>query len=151
MAKKPEEILAHELGKLAARASRDEMGEIGEGVVRWVARKLPTDAFSVTLRLAADAEAVLRAGAELLEEEGQLQEVAGTAKAAPAVSAVVRSGFLGLNPAVVTIEVLPQSENEALVNVSGMAKEGLIKQHAGQKAAQRIAGRLSGMFPSPTK
>lgn len=151
MARKSEEILARELGKLAAQAGKDDIGQVGERVVRWVARKLPNDAFTIPLQLPADANTVLRAAADLLDEEGELQEVATPDSAAPAVSAVVRSGFLGLNPAVVTIEVLAQGENQATVNVSGMAKEGLIKQHAGEKAARRIADRLKDSFPSPAK
>jgi hypothetical protein len=148
LAQRTEEILARELGKLAARSGKDDAGEIGESVVRWVARRLPNDAFTVPLQLAADADAVFRAAADLLDEEGELQAVAAPATAPPAVSGVVRSGFLGLNPAVVTIEVIPQGERQATVNVSGVAKEGLIKQHAGQKAAQRIADRLKEMFPA---
>jgi len=147
LAKTAEEILAEELSKLAARTCKDEAGQLGEGVVRWVSRRLPNDAFSLTLQFVADAARVLRAGAEVLEAEGKLQEVARTQAEAPAVAAVVPSGFLGLNPALVTIEVLPQDGQQVAVNVSGLAKEGLIKQHAGEKAARRIADRLRGMFP----
>jgi hypothetical protein len=147
LAKTAAEILAEELGKLAARAGKDEAGELGQGVVRWVARRMPNNAFSLTLHFAADAARVLRAGAEVLAAEGQLQEVARAASEAPAVAAVVPSGFLGLNPALVTIEVLPQDGQQVVVNVSGLAKEGLIKQHAGEKAARRIADRLQAMFP----
>ena len=63
-------------------------------------------------------------------------------KPAPCVSAVVGSGFLGLNPALVTIEVIPLGNNDVKVTVVGRAKEGLIKQRGGEKAARRIAGRL---------
>jgi hypothetical protein len=142
MPQTPDEILAREVGKLAARASK---GEAGGGVVRWVARKLPTDAFSVVMHFDARAVDVLRAAADLLRSEGRIQDP-GMPSDAPAVAAVIGSGFLGLNPALVTVEVIPEAENRVTVNVSGVAKEGLIKQHAGEKAARRIAERLQGMF-----
>ena len=144
MSRTPDEILAQELGKLATRASE---GEGGAGVVRWVARKLPTDAFSVVMHFDAGAEEVLRAATDLLRSEGKIRDHAGMPTDAPAVAAVIGSGFLGLNPALVTVEVMPEAENRVAVHVSGAAKEGLIKQHAGEKAARRIAERLQGMFP----
>lgn len=140
----PDEILARELSKLAARAGK---GEAGAGVVRWVARRMPTNAFTVALHFSAAAEEVLRAAANLLEAEGRIQEDAGTTSNAPAVAAVIGSGFLGLNPALVTVEVIPEDQNRVAVNVTGMAKEGLIKQRAGEKAAKRIADRLNSLFP----
>jgi hypothetical protein len=139
----PDEILARQLEKLAARASE---GEAGAGVVRWVARKLPTDAFTVVMHFDAGAEAVLRAAAGVLQSEGRIQDHSPATSEAPAITALVGSGFLNLNPALVTIEVVPEDGNRVAVNVTGMAKEGLIKQHAGEKAAKRVAGRLQGMF-----
>jgi len=140
----PDEILARELGKLAARASK---GEAGAGVVRWVAQKLPNDAYRVVLHFRAAAEEVLRAAIELLAAEGRIADQAGMETDAPAVAAVIGSGFLNMNPALVTVEVIPETQNRVTLNVSGVAKEGLIKQHAGEKAAKRIAERLRGMFP----
>jgi hypothetical protein len=88
VAPSPDEILGRELAKLASKAGK---AEAGAGVVRWVARKMPTDAFHVALHF-------------------------------------------------------PEDGNRVAVNVTGLAKEGLIKQHAGEKAARRIAGRLQAVF-----
>ncbi len=144
MSQTADEILARELGKLATRTSE---GEAGAGVVRWAARKMPNDAFRVVMHFGAAAENVLRSAVDLLESAGRIQDHAATPSDAPAVAAVVGSGFLGLNPALVTVEVIPEKENRVSVAVSGVAKEGLIRQHAGEKAAKRIAGRLQEMFP----
>jgi hypothetical protein len=144
LAPSADEILARELGKLATRASK---GEAGAGVVRWVARKMPTDACTLVMHFEVPAETVLRAAADLLQAEGRIQDPADTASDAPAVAAVIGSGFLGLNPALVTVEVIPEGGDRVVVNVTGVAKEGLIKQHAGEKAAKRIASRLQEMFP----
>jgi hypothetical protein len=148
VAQSADEILGRELAKLASKAGKVEAGA---GVVRWVARKMPTDAFNVVLHCDATAEDVLRTAADLLQAEGRIQDHAGMPSGAPAVAAVVGSGFLGLNPALVTVEVIPEDGNRVAVNVTGVAKEGLIKQHAGEKVARRIAGRLQEMFQAEAR
>ena len=62
------------------------------------------------------------------------------------MAAVVGSGLLNLNPAVVTVAVVPLAEDRTRATVTGTAKEGLIKQHAGEKAARRIAEQLRQSF-----
>ena len=139
MKRTPDDVLATELKRLAAKTAKTETGV---GVVASVARKLPTDAFQLELQLQADAEAVLRTTFSVFQEEGDIRDdiVADTIN--PTVSAVVGSGFLRLNPAIVTVEVIPSGDKSTSVLIIGMAKEGLIKQHAGQKAAERIAKLL---------
>jgi hypothetical protein len=56
--------------------------------------------------------------------------------------ALLGSGFLNLNPALVTIIVSRRDEMTTEVTIRGVAKEGLIKQRAGQKAAERVAAAL---------
>ncbi len=108
----------------------------------WVAKKLPADAYKLELHIEADAEAVLRAAFDVLQEEGTLRDDIACESSNPTVSAVVGSGFLGLNPAAVTVEVIPSGDESSIVSIVGMAKEGLIKQRGGQRAAERIAERL---------
>ena len=107
-----------------------------------MAKRLPVDAFTLELRLHVNPEVALRTACDLLQEEGQLRDDDEVQASTPCVSAVVGSGFLGLNPALVTIEVIPLGDDDVKVTVVGTAKEGLIKQHAGEKAARKIAGRL---------
>lgn len=144
MAQTPDEVLAAELKKLAVRATKKETGA---GVVSRVAKKLPTDAYKLERYIDADAEAVLRAAFGVLQEEGTVRDDIACESSNPVVSAVVGSGFLGLNPAVVTVEVIPSGDESSLVTIVGMAKEGLIKQRGGQKAAERIAERLQSRCP----
>ena len=141
----PDDVLAAELKKLAARAAKTETGV---GVVASVARKLPTDAFQLELQIDADAETVLRTAFGVVQEEGVVREDIATNSNNPTLSAVIGSGFLRLNPAVVTVEVIPSGDKRTNVCITGMAKEGLIKQHGGRKAAERIARLLQSRLPN---
>lgn len=145
MQRSTDQILADELGKLAAAAADQELGT---GVVRWVARKMPNDAFQTTLDVAADPESVLRRAFDVLDAAGRIRADVATHSDAPSVSAIVGSGFLRLNPALVTVEIVAGENERCRVLVSGVAKEGLIKQHAGEKAARRIAKRLQAALDS---
>jgi hypothetical protein len=49
---------------------------------------------------------------------------------------------MNLNPAVVTVTITSASGGGTSVHIRGAAKEGLIKQRAGQKAAERLAALL---------
>ena len=146
MPQTPDEVLAAELKKLAVRATKKEAGA---GVVSWVAKKLPTDAFKLELQIEADAEAVLRTAFDVLREAGTVRHDIACESSNPTVSAVVGSGFLRLNPAVVTVEVIPSGDESSLVTIVGVAKEGLIKQHGGRKAAERIAELLRSRTAEP--
>ena len=57
------------------------------------------------------------------------------------VSAVVPSGWWNMNPALVTVAVAPQQQRTR-VRVGAYALEGLLKQRAARKAANRIAELL---------
>ena len=144
MPQTPDEVLAAELKKLAVRTTKKEAGA---GVVSWVANKLPTDAFRVELHVKADAGAVLRTAFDVLQAEGSIRDDIALESDNPTVSAVIGSGFLRLNPALVTVEVVPSGDKTTSVVIVGMAKEGLIKQHGGQKAVERIAELLRGRLP----
>ncbi|GGN59140.1 hypothetical protein GCM10011579_023220 [Streptomyces albiflavescens] len=56
-------------------------------------------------------------------------------------------GALNMNPVVVTVDARRNGERTAL-HVRAMAKEGLIKQRAGQKTTERITALLDGASPS---
>jgi hypothetical protein len=57
-------------------------------------------------------------------------------------------GALNMNPVVVTVDATRSGERTTL-HVRAIAKEGLIKQRAGHKTAERIAALLEGASPSP--
>jgi hypothetical protein len=58
------------------------------------------------------------------------------------VRGIVGAGTMNLGPAVITVTMPAASAGGTTVRVRGAAKEGLIKQHAGHKAAERLAAAL---------
>ena len=101
------------------------------------ARFTKVDSFELELDRPEALDAALRRAREVLSEEGDLRGL-GEDSAAPAVSAVVPSGWWNMNPALVTVAVAPQ-EQGSRVRIGAYALEGLLKQHAARKAATRIA------------
>ncbi|MCZ7456507.1 hypothetical protein [Streptomyces sp. WMMC940] len=70
-------------------------------------------------------------GAAEVEDEETIRVVAG-------------GGAGGLNPVVVTARVLKVDKDGSEVRLRAAAKEGLIRQRAGEKTAVRLAALLSG-------
>ncbi|MCG6493894.1 hypothetical protein [Kitasatospora sp. A2-31] len=133
----------------------------GRRGVEWVARRLPKDVHEEELELPLPyAEAVARVRAVLR----------GLGRKVPPVSRGMRTrgmrtrgtrtfrvmaggGAWGLNPVLVTIrltapggsEAGPESEpGSTLVHLRAAAKEGLIRQRAGQRMGRRVAELLTG-------
>jgi len=82
-----------------------------------------------------------------LRRLGTPRDDAETTENRATIRALLGSGFLNLNPALVTITVSRRDETTTEVTIRGVAKEGLIKQRAGQKAAERVAAALQGYVP----
>ncbi|WP_327190906.1 hypothetical protein [Streptomyces xinghaiensis] len=59
------------------------------------------------------------------------------------IRVVVGAGVGGMNPVVVTALVTRDGEDGSAVGLRAAAKEGLIKQRAGEKTAVRLAALLS--------
>jgi hypothetical protein len=134
--------------ELAERAGADverwlQSGAAGSGTksgARLGARFTKVDHFELELELPHPPDAALNRAREVLSQEGELRE-RGEDAAAPAVSAVVPSGWWNINPALVTVAVAPQEQGTS-VRIGAYALEGLLKQHAARKAATRVADRL---------
>jgi hypothetical protein len=134
--------------ELAEQAGADverwlQSGAAGSGTksgARLGARFTKVDHFELELDLPEAPDAALRRAREVLSEEGDLREL-GENASAPAVSAVVPSGWLNMNPALVTVAVAPQ-EQGTRARIGAYALEGLLKQRAARKAATRIAESL---------
>jgi hypothetical protein len=150
MSREEDEILARELGKLGAiggAVGGGIGGALGGGMgAGLAARLLPNDTFELDIEIAAKPSDVLRTTYDILCHTGRLTEETEPPSDLPTLCAVVGSGFWNLNPALVRVEIVPFSEDTTKVSVCGIAKEGLIKQHAGEKAAKRIANLLSQAF-----
>jgi hypothetical protein len=93
----------------------------------------------VTLRLPL-AKAVARVKS-LLEEAGSLIDE-GPADDGHRLRGMMGAGSMNMNPTVVTVTLSETGPSATAARIRGVAKEGLIKQRAGQKAAERVAGLL---------
>ncbi|MEV5609254.1 hypothetical protein [Streptomyces sp. NPDC052225] len=103
------------------------------------ARRLKKDVAEIALTTAQSPSTAFGRAHELLAHCGAPLATDSPPGGGSAVRGVVNSGFATLNPAVVTITVTPHEETGAAVLIRGAAKEGLIKQRAGRKGAEKIA------------
>ncbi|MCY1136675.1 hypothetical protein OWR29_01595 [Actinoplanes sp. Pm04-4] len=109
----------------------------GQGA-SFAARRMRADIFETEVELPLS----LPAAAELV---GLALDALGTRTAES--QAVMGSGAMNLNPAVVTV-TLREQDDTVVATVRGVAKEGLIPQRAGRKAARRVAEQLLGDLDS---
>ena len=152
-----EEILAAELGKLGAKGAgigaavgaelgtaSDPAGNSRGGA--WGAalagRRLRRDVGEAEITLAAPLDEVFVRVVSLIEAMGRLVVQAGPTDRRAVVRGIVGAGAMNLNPAVVTATLAAAGESGTKVQLRGAAKEGLIKQRAGQKAVERLTARL---------
>jgi hypothetical protein len=152
-----DEILAAELGKLGDAGGR--MGATVGGMLglqgnseanarggaagaKWAGRRLRknTDEIDMTLAIPLD-ETYVRV-ASLLGALGRVVAQVGPADGRGVVRGVLGAGAMNLNPAVVTVTMTSAGQGATTLCIRGAAKEGLIKQRAGEKAAQRVAAHL---------
>ena len=140
-----EKILLNRLGRLGWRSGRLAGGLRGASGgrlgARLAARLLPADVHEIELVLELPSDEALaraRSGLFSLGEPVDKTQFADTHE----LCAVVGSGSLNLNPAVVTLQLVARTPASTTLRVRGVAKEGLIRQRAGRKAAERVAARL---------
>lgn len=136
-----DEILARQLAAVAS-----SVGAAG-GMTGRVARRMKKNVHEIDLILPLPFAEALGRVVRVLDQAGPRCDhaVPGTELRADAmaVRVVTGGGFGGMNPVVVTVfvDALPGGEGCA-VKLRAAAKEGLIKQRAGQKTAQRLAALL---------
>ena len=126
------------------------VGDVGGGVSRGGrqgaergARRLRKDVFEVNLVVNMSPRAAAYRAEEVISEQGSVVDPEGIGGDPGAqVVGIVGSGVANLNPAVVTVTIHACAEGSRLV-IRGAAKEGLIKQRAGEKAAKRIAAAMT--------
>ena len=145
MSKSQDEILARELGKLGKLGNI--IGPGGSSGANFAAQFLPTETFSESLRIEAEAGHVLQSAFRILTSVGQITDEFAESSGLPRLSAIVGSGFLKLNPAVVHVQVVPAGDHGSDVSIIAVAKEGLIKQRSAEKAVREFRAELSKAYP----
>ena len=138
MDRSEDQILAEELAALGA------VGAGGGRLVRMVAHVMRKNVHEIELLVPLPfAETVQRVSGVL----GRAGRVLESVRIRPGEDATVRivagGGVGGLNPVVVTARVRKAGEDSSEIRLRAAAKEGLIRQRAGEKTAVRLAARLS--------
>jgi hypothetical protein len=142
-----DEILVDRLGRLAWRSGRLIAGlssaSGGRAGARFAARLLPKDVHEIELILALPPDEALILTGSVLASLGEPVDETRLADDKHELRAVVGSGALNLNPALVTLQLVATTSTSTTFKVRGVAKEGLIRQQAGRKAAERVAAALT--------
>jgi hypothetical protein len=125
-----DEILAVALGRLGGRGSAA------------AGRRLRTDAHEIEVTVAGPPADVRDLVVSLITSGGQVIAQAGPDDGKVTVRGIVGAGTMNLNPAVITVTMSAAGAGGTTVHVRGAAREGLVKQHAGHKAAERLAAAL---------
>jgi hypothetical protein len=141
-----EEILINRLGRVAWRSGRSIGGlstaRGGRLGARIAARVLPKDVHEVELFLPLPPDQALALAQWVLSSLGEPVDQTRVADDKHELRAVVGSGVLNLNPAVVTLQLVATTSASTTIRVRGVAKEGLIPQRAGRKAVERVTACL---------
>jgi hypothetical protein len=117
-----------------------ELGHLGGLGAGWVARLLPANVDERTLNLGSSSEETRKAVETVLKERGRL--IPETVGYPGSISAIIGSGRMRLNPALVTVSVI-ETPAGAEVRIRGVAKEGLIKQRGGEQIAAEVADAIA--------
>jgi hypothetical protein len=153
-------ILVEALGELGAAAGGFG-GLLGGGFLgglggrgggrrgaRAAAGQMRADRCELELEVVSSPETVLGAARQLLTAEGRLLDDEEIPAEPPQVWALVGSGGGGFNPALVRV-VARSRDGGASVEVRGVAKEGLIKQRGGERAAVWVRDQLRTALGEP--
>lgn len=115
-----------------------QLSQLGGRGAAWTARRLRKDVYELEKSLAAPLDEAFASVANLLDSIGMVVARTDPADGKAVVCAVVGSGAMNLNPVVLTVTMTSIAEGGTVLQIRGAAKEGLIKQHAGEKAAKRF-------------
>ncbi|MGW4729751.1 hypothetical protein ACWEQC_11355 [Streptomyces shenzhenensis] len=133
-----DQILADELAAL---------GAVGGGsgrLVRLVAMLMRKNVHEIDLVIPLPFNDAAERVSRVLNQVGRAVETTqvGPGRDEKAIRVVASGGTGGMNPVVVTALVSYVGENSSEVRLRAVAKEGLIKQQAGEKTAVRVAALL---------
>ncbi|MFI1935754.1 hypothetical protein ACH44C_00940 [Streptomyces purpureus] len=134
-----DQILAEELAAL---------GAVGGGsgrLVRMVAKLMRKNVHEIDLLVPLPFDDVVKRVSRVLGKAGHAVETVpiGSGEDEKTIRVVASGGTGGMNPVVVTARVLKSAEGSSEVWLRAAAKEGLIRQRAGERTAVRLAAQLS--------
>ncbi|MFJ4501222.1 hypothetical protein [Streptomyces sp. NPDC088864] len=134
-----DQILADELAALGAAGG-------GSGrLVRVVAKLMKKNVHEVDLLVPLPFDDAVERVSAVLVRAGSVVETAPVCAGEDETIRVVASGGAGgMNPVVVTARVLKADEGSSEVWLRAAAREGLIRQRAGEKTAVRLAAQVRG-------
>jgi hypothetical protein len=132
-----DELLAGALGALGGQVA----GPAARYRVERVARRLRKNVLELEAEVDFRPSAAMARVQQVLAERGRFLGSEDAVGPAQRCVGVVWSGIANLNPAIITVTIRPVGYATMLL-VRGAAKEGLIKQRAGEKAAREIAAAL---------
>ncbi|MFJ3621934.1 hypothetical protein ACIPSH_27840 [Streptomyces iakyrus] len=137
MDEREDELLADELAALAAVA-----GGWG-GLTRFVAKLMRKNVHEIELVVALPFEDTVERVARVLGRAGRRVCLGSEPRAGQRMIRVVAGGGVGgMNPVVVTALVTKGGASDSQVRLRAAAKEGLIRQRAGERTAARLAALL---------
>ncbi|PPS75740.1 MULTISPECIES: hypothetical protein [Streptomyces] len=132
-----DQILADELAALAA-----SVGAWG-GLTRFVAKLMRKNVHEIDLVVALPFEDTVERVAHVLERAGRrVGPVVERVRDQRTIRVVTGGGAGGMNPVVVTALVTKSGASDSQVRLRAAAKEGLIRQRAGEQTATRLAALL---------
>ena len=114
------------------------------GICPAVTTRLRTDDFSQVLSVAATLAAVTAAVDTLMAQ------IATVLDSGEETLAIVKTGFLRMNPTVIRIRCAERGDGITSVDVHASAKEGLIRQRGAHQAVREFTGRLESLVPLAT-
>jgi hypothetical protein len=134
-----DEILAEELAALGA------VGGSSGGLTRLVAKLMRKNVHEIDLVIPLPFDDAVKRAVKVLGRAGRAVEPTHVepGRDRETIRVVASGGAGGMNPVVVTALVTKGGENSSKVKLRAAAKEGLIKQRAGEKTAARLAALLS--------
>ncbi|MDF3145819.1 MULTISPECIES: hypothetical protein [unclassified Streptomyces] len=138
MDRSEDQILADELAALGAVSG-------GSGrLVRWVAMLMRKNVHEIELVIPLPFNDAVEHVSGMLNQVGRAVENMQVApdRDEQTIRVVARGGAGGMNPVVVTALVSKGGQNGSEVRLRAAAKEGLIKQRAGEKTATLVAALL---------
>lgn len=113
-------------------------------------RFLPTENHTEELYLAGDLKTILQSAIQEVTRRGRLLGDPQDASGRSCITAVFYSGFMNQMLCHILFEVTKVDDTRCTLQITGTAKETLIKQHTAQKAVSEISTKLKAIFSNPT-